>query len=136
VRGPRLPGHVQSVTSQRLRRVLLVEDEEAVREGIGVVLEIEPDLQLVGTAVSAEEALEQVEALAPDVVLLDNHLEGPTTGVQVAPRLKALAPAVVVLMCTSDPGDLARDEPAIDGCLCKDQLPLLPDAVRQLLGRA
>jgi DNA-binding NarL/FixJ family response regulator len=125
------------VTSSRpLRRVLLVEDEEAVRDGIGVVLEIEPDLELVGTAVSAEEALEKVRVLAPDVVLLDNHLEGPMTGVQVAPRLKAVAPAVVVLMCTSDPGDLARDEPAIDGCLCKDQLVALPDAVRQLLGSA
>jgi DNA-binding NarL/FixJ family response regulator len=135
--GPVRAGQALDVTSSRpLRRVLLVEDEEAIRDGIGVVLEIEPDLQLVGTAVSAEEALEQVVALSPDVVLLDNHLEGPTTGVEVAPRLKALAPAVVVLMCTSDPGDVARGEPGIDGCLCKDQLAVLPDAVRQLLGSA
>lgn len=123
-------------SSRPLRRVLLVEDDEAVRDGIGVVLAIEPDLELVGTAASAEEALRQVSVLEPDVVLLDNHLEGPTTGVEVAPRLKAAAPALVVLMCTSDPGDLARGEPAIDGCLCKDQLAVLPDAVRQLLGSA
>jgi DNA-binding NarL/FixJ family response regulator len=119
-----------------VRRVLLVEDDSAARDGIAVLLEIEPDLQLVGTASSAEEALRMVAALAPDVVLLDNYLEGAMTGVQVAPDIKALAPAAVVLMCTSDADDHAAHEPAIDGCLCKDDLVALPDAVRQLLGRA
>jgi hypothetical protein len=70
------------------------------------------------------------------VVLLDNHLEGPTSGVELAPVIKQLAPAAVVLMCTADPGDLAREEPAIDRCLCKERLVELPDAVRQLLGSA
>ncbi|HUR51769.1 MAG TPA: response regulator transcription factor [Mycobacteriales bacterium] len=122
--------------SPPVRRVLLVEDDPAVRDGLAVVLEIEPDLLLVGTASSGQEAVERMRALEPDVVLLDNHLEGPMTGVQVAPALKAIAPTAVVLMCTSDPGDLAQDEPAIDGCLCKDSLAVLPDAVRQLLGKA
>ena len=120
----------------RPARVLLVEDELPVRTGIAALLEIEPDLELVGTAATAEEAMELVTELRPDVVLLDNALDGELTGVEAAPAIKLRAPAVVVLMCTADPGDLAKQEPAIDGCLCKDRLDVLPEVARQLLGRA
>jgi DNA-binding NarL/FixJ family response regulator len=121
---------------RRPSRVLLVEDELPARAGIAALLEIEPDLELVGTAATAEEAMDLLATLNPDVVLLDNALDGDLSGVQAAPLIKERAPAVVVLMCTADPGDLARQEPAIDGCLCKDRLDVLPEAVRQLVGRA
>jgi DNA-binding NarL/FixJ family response regulator len=116
--------------------VLLVEDEEQMRAGITALLEIEPDLELVGSATTAEEAVELVTSLAADVVLLDNALEGDLTGVQAAPAIKERAPDVIVLMCTADPGDLTRQDPAIDGCLCKDRLDVLPEVTRQLLGSA
>jgi DNA-binding NarL/FixJ family response regulator len=103
---------------------------------MAALLEIEPDLELVGTAATAEEALELVTLLAPDVVLLDNALDGELTGVQAAPTIKDRAPDAIVLMCTADPGDLAVQDPAIDGCLCKDRLDVLPEVLRQLLGRA
>jgi DNA-binding NarL/FixJ family response regulator len=122
--------------TRRTVRVLLVEDEPPVQAGIATLLEIEPDLELVGTVATAEEALELLDRLAPDVVLLDNALDGALTGVQAAPLLKERAPALVVLMCTADPGDLATQDPAIDGCLCKERLDVLPDAVRQLVGSA
>ena len=120
-----------------MSRVLLVEDDEAVRDVIAILLETEPGLELVGTTGSAEEALELVAACAPDLVLLDNQLQGPLTGIQVAPALKELAPSVVVLLCTAlDLHKAASDEPAIDGYLRKDDLASLVDVVRQLLGRA
>ncbi len=57
-------------------RILLVEDQEVVREGIKVLLEIKPDFQVVGEAGNGKEAIEQVEALRaqgamPDVILMD-----------------------------------------------------------------
>ena len=117
------------------RRVVLVEDEPTVRQVIEILLSTEPDLELVGTATTAEEAIVLVEQLAPDVVLLDNQLEGPLTGVQAAPAIKLAAPSVVVLLCTAlDLAGVAASEPAIDGYLRKDDLVELVDVVRALLG--
>ncbi|MGZ6791457.1 MAG: LytR/AlgR family response regulator transcription factor [Mycobacteriales bacterium] len=118
------------------RRVVLVEDDATVRGVIEILLSTEPDLELVGTAVTAEEGIELVRRLAPDLVLLDNQLEGPLTGVQAAPAMKDLAPSVVVLLCTAlDLAGVAAAEPAIDGYLRKDDLVDLVDVVRDLLSR-
>ena len=51
--------------------LLLVDDQSLVRDGIKVMLNLEPDLQVVGTASNGEEAIEKVEALQPEVVLMD-----------------------------------------------------------------
>lgn len=120
----------------RVYRVLLVEDEPAEREGLAVLLAIEPDLALVGSAASAEEALALARELAPDLVLLDNRLEGALTGVEAAPAFKELAPGATVLVCTAEHGHDVEGRPGVDGYLCKDDLVSLPDAVRQARGRA
>jgi DNA-binding NarL/FixJ family response regulator len=118
-------------------RVVLVEDEPTVRGVIEILLSTEPDLALVGSAASAEEGIELVRRLLPDVVLLDNQLEGAMTGVQAAPALRAVAPSVVVLLCTAlDLAAVAAAEPAIDGYLRKDDLVELVDVIRGLLPRA
>ncbi len=119
-----------------LRRVLLVEDEPGVRHGLEVLLQIEPDFALVGTASSAEEAIRRVRELAPDVVLLDNRLEGPLTGIEAAPEIKRLAPDSRVLLCTAYAEDCGDGHPGVDGYLCKNDLVGLPEVVRQLLGSA
>ena len=59
-------------------RVLLVDDQAMFRAGIAMVLGSQPDLEVVGEAGDGAEALEQVAATAPDVVLMD--LEMPGTG--------------------------------------------------------
>ena len=124
-------------TRVEAHRVLLVEDDLTLRDVIAMLLDSEPDLLLVGTAASAEEALELVAELSPDLVLLDNQLEGPLTGVQAAPAIKQLSPGIVVLLCTAlDLSHVADTEPAIDGYLRKDELVSLVDVARQLLGSA
>lgn len=55
-------------------RLLLVDDQSLIRNGIKVMLSLEPDLQIVGTADNGEAAIEQVEALQPDVVLMDMRM--------------------------------------------------------------
>lgn len=52
-------------------RLLLVDDHHLVKDGIGAMLGLEPDLAVVGTANNGEAAIEQVAALQPDVVLMD-----------------------------------------------------------------
>lgn len=119
-----------------MTRVLLVEDDATVRAVVEMVLSTEPDLELVGTTGSAEEAVELVGTLLPDLVLLDNQLEGQLTGLEAAPRMKEQHGSVVVLLCTAlDMEERARTDPAIDGYLRKERLIDLVDVIRQLLDR-
>jgi DNA-binding NarL/FixJ family response regulator len=55
-------------------RLLLVDDQSLIRNGIKVMLSLEPDLQVVGTAENGEAAIQQVEVLQPDVVLMDMRM--------------------------------------------------------------
>ncbi len=116
------------------RRLVLVEDEATVRNVIEILLSTEPDLELVGSAVTAEEGIELVRRLGPDLVLLDNQLAGALTGLQAAATIKVVAPSVLVLLCTAlDLASVAAAEPSIDGYLRKDDLVDLVDVVRSLL---
>jgi DNA-binding NarL/FixJ family response regulator len=51
--------------------LLLVDDQSLIRQGLKAMLELEPDLQVVGSAKDGETALEQIATLQPDVVLMD-----------------------------------------------------------------
>ncbi|PMB39733.1 DNA-binding response regulator [Fischerella thermalis CCMEE 5205] len=52
-------------------RLLLVDDQTLIRDGIRAMLNLEPDLEVVGIADNGESAIAQVKALQPDVVLMD-----------------------------------------------------------------
>ncbi|WP_144873453.1 response regulator [Hyella patelloides] len=52
-------------------RLLLVDDQELVCQGLRAMLNLEPDLEVVGVANNVQTAIEQVEILKPDVVLMD-----------------------------------------------------------------
>lgn len=115
-------------------RVVLVEDDPTIRAVVEILLGTEPDLELVGSAASAEEGIELVRRFAPDLLLLDNQLEGALTGVAAAPAFKVAFPGVVVLLCTAlDLAEVAAATDDIDGYLRKDQLAELSDVVRELL---
>ncbi len=117
-----------------MTRVVLVEDDATVRGVVEILLSTEPDLELVGVATSAEEAIGLVGTVEPDLVLLDNQLDGELTGLEAAPALKRAAPSVVVLLCTAlDLAAAASAAPDVDGYLRKDQLVDLVDVVRALL---
>jgi CheY-like chemotaxis protein len=83
-------------------RVLLVDDSPEFLQFTRRLLEETTDLEVVGSATSAEQALPEVERLAPDLVLMDWAMSG-MTGLQATRRLKALpAPPRVVLVTGSD----------------------------------
>jgi len=114
--------------------VVLVEDDPTIRAVVEILLETEPDLELVGSAASAEVGIELVRREGPDLLLLDNQLEGTLTGVAAASAFKEAFPGVVVLLCTAlDLAEVRAANADIDGYLRKDQLAVLPDVARALL---
>ena len=52
-------------------KVLLVDDQSIVRQGLHMNLELEADIEVVGEASNGQEALDQIQTLAPDVVVMD-----------------------------------------------------------------
>jgi two-component system, NarL family, response regulator DevR len=93
-------------------RVFLVDDHEVVRRGVADLLEAEPDLEVVGEAGTAREAVARVPALAPDVVVLDVRLPDGD-GVTVCRELRSRMPGLACLMLTS----FADDEALYDAIL-------------------
>lgn len=81
-------------------RIVLADDHPIVREGLVSVLETQPDFEIVGQAGDGAETERLVEALRPDVVLLD--LEMPNVdGVQALRRLRAADPNIKALIFTA-----------------------------------
>ncbi|HEY2723432.1 MAG TPA: response regulator transcription factor [Pseudonocardiaceae bacterium] len=84
-------------------RIVLVDDHAILRQGLRSVLERERDLQVVGEASSAEEALAVVARVRPTIVLLDLKLSAgaDSEGLQVCRRLANAHPGIGVLVLTT-----------------------------------
>jgi len=89
-------------------RILIADDQELVRTGFRVVLDAEPDLEVVAEAADGFAAIEAAETLRPDVVLVDVSL-GEESGFELARRLVAggARGATVILISTRSEADLA-----------------------------
>lgn len=83
-----------------MTRVLVVDDESLVRDGLVAIVSARPGLEVVGTADSGEAALEQVAALHPDVVLMDLRMPG-MGGLEAMRRLAAAEAETRVLVLTT-----------------------------------
>lgn len=81
-------------------RVLLVDDQSIIRQGLKALLQLEPDLQIVGDAENGQVAVQQVEALQPDVVLMDVRMP-VMDGVAATKVIAQQFPAVKILMLTT-----------------------------------
>ena len=81
-------------------RVMVVDDHEVVRTGLKAILEAEGDIEVVGEADSAGEAVRKVPQLDPHVVLMDVRMEG-MSGIEACRLIKSAHPQVNVLMLTS-----------------------------------
>jgi DNA-binding NarL/FixJ family response regulator len=84
------------VSAQR-DRVLVVDDAANLRELLTLLLEVEDDFEVVGTAADGRQAIEAAESLHPDVVLLD--LAMPVMdGLQALPELRAQLPQARIVI--------------------------------------
>jgi two-component system response regulator NreC len=82
-------------------RVLVVDDHSVVRAGVRLLLDNEDDMEAVGEAADAREALEMAGKLTPDVILMDVGLPG-TTGVDAAAEIRLILPDVRILMLSME----------------------------------
>jgi len=81
-------------------RVLLVDDQTLIRQGIAMLLELEPDLEVVGAVGDGRAAIEAVERLRPDVVLMDVRMP-EMDGVTATRELHRRFPDIGVIILTT-----------------------------------
>ena len=80
-------------------KLLLVDDHEIVRAGLRMLFAAEPDMEIVGQVSSGDEAVQAVQNLAPDVVIMDVAMPG-ISGIEATRQIKEHAPDIAVLALT------------------------------------
>jgi two-component system response regulator DesR len=117
-------------------RILLAEDQGMVRGALASLLNLEPDIEVVGQVPGGDQVVAEALRLAPDVALLDIEMPG-LDGLAAAEALRRAVPACRVLILTTfgRPGYLRRAMDAgASGFLVKDgPVELLADAIRRIL---
>ena len=93
-------------------RILLADDHKIVRDGLRLLIDNQPGMQVVGEAANGAQALSQARTLKPDVVVMDLSMP-ELNGLQATHQLKAEAPSIKVVALT------AHEDAAYLGQLCK-----------------
>ncbi|MEU5595625.1 response regulator transcription factor [Streptomyces sp. NPDC020298] len=81
-------------------RVLIADDQQMVRQGFTVLLNTQPDIDVVGQAVDGRDAIAKVAELLPDVVLMDIRMP-EVGGIEATGRITAEHPDIRVLVLTT-----------------------------------
>ena len=118
-------------------RVLVADDQPLARTGLGALLDLEEDMEVVALAANGDDALRLAQELAPDVACLDVRMPG-RTGIEVARELcrpDAPVPVPVLVLTTFDIDEYVFGalEAGASGFLLKDAEPdEIVDAVRRV----
>jgi DNA-binding NarL/FixJ family response regulator len=83
-----------------MTRIVIADDQALFREGLRTLLSTRPDMDVVGEAANGEEAVALVEALRPNVVLMDLRMP-KVDGVQATARIRERWPEIPVLVLTT-----------------------------------
>jgi DNA-binding NarL/FixJ family response regulator len=81
-------------------RVLICDDQAIIREGLALLLGLEPDIEVAGVVEDGAEAVAALERLAPDLVLMDLKMPG-LNGIEATRQIRARFPQVKVLVLTT-----------------------------------
>ncbi|WP_312115747.1 response regulator transcription factor [Brevibacillus reuszeri] len=81
-------------------RVVLVDDQKMIRQGLGYVIQMQPDMEVIGEASDGDEAIKLVGVLSPDVVLMDVQMPNKS-GIDATREIMLLHPSVKVLILTT-----------------------------------
>jgi NarL family two-component system response regulator LiaR len=106
-------------------RVFLADDHAVVRKGLETLIGTHKDMEVVGTAVNGEEAVERVPQLRPDVILMDIQMPRKN-GVEAIAEIKVIIPDARILVLTSYSEDetvFAAIKAGALGYLLKDSSP-------------
>lgn len=117
-------------------RALICDDHMMVRQGVRMVLQSEPDIELVGEAGTGEEAVALAAELKPDVVIMDLSLPD-ISGIDATRRIKEAVPATRVIALTmheEEPYVLEVLKAGADGYIVKRSAAAdLVNAIRQVI---
>lgn len=89
--------YVANVMVEHRIRILVVDDHELVRKSIMAMLSREPDMEVVGTAVNGQEAVQLAQTTSPDVIVMDVSLP-ILDGIRAAGKIRDLNIAVTIIM--------------------------------------
>lgn len=92
------------MTSTGKIRVLCADDHRIVREGIGLIIGQQPDMEVTGSAASGEECLVMFREQRPDITVMDLQMGG-MTGVEAIRAIRTEAPGAKVIVLTMYVGD-------------------------------
>lgn len=106
-------------------KVLLIDDHALFRKGVGQIISIDPNFEIVGEAASGQEGLDLAQEILPDMVLIDLNMKG-MNGLETLRRFKATTlNARYIVLTVSDAEDdlLEALRAGADGYLLKDMEP-------------
>jgi len=112
-------------------RVLIADDQRLVREGLRVLLDLIPDIRVVGEAANGAEAVERAQSLRPEVVLMDVQMPG-LDGVAAARQIRETSPGVKIIILTT----FDDDEYVFEGLRAGAAGYMLKDAPSEQLAEA
>ncbi len=115
-------------------RTLIVDDERLARQEVKNIISSWDDLEIVGEAGNAEEALEQIDKLDPDLLLLDIQMPGKT-GFELLDEIEGRAPAVIFITAYDEYALKAFDVNALDYLMKPVEEARLRDAVDKVKAR-
>src|ERR1700748_3272114 len=95
---------MEPIPKSRRIRILCVDDHPIMRDGIAYALQTQEDMELVGEAVSGEEAITMFKELRPDITLMDLSLPG-IDGIQAIHAIREISPRAKIVVLTTHSGD-------------------------------
>ena len=105
--------------------VITIDDHPLYRKGVADLLDMDPQLQIIGEAANGEQGLELIQRLHPDLILLDLNMIG-MDGIETLKRIKEQDPDARVIMLTVSDNEadvIAALRTGADGYLLKDMEP-------------
>ncbi len=126
----------QTSSSNKVARILIVDDHPIVRRGLAQLISQEPDLEVCGEAADIADAVEEVRAKSPDLAVIDISLKSGS-GIELIKQIKSMNSAVKLLVSSMYDESLYAERALRAGAMGyinKEQaLDNIIDAIRQVL---
>lgn len=112
-------------------RVMVVDDQELIREGLAIILDAQPDIEIIGQAADGREAVDLARRHQPDVILMDIKMPH-MNGIKATRQIKESHPHTQILILTT----YSEDELVFEGVRAGASGYLLKDITRGQLAEA
>lgn len=94
----------RNIIMEKKLRILLAEDHQTVREGVKLLVNAQPDMEVVGEAENGEKAIAEAARLDPDVIIMDVSMP-QVNGLRATKRIRSASPNIMILVLTRHTDD-------------------------------